>query len=223
MITVHHLNNSRSQRVLWMLEELGLPYEIKHYQRNPATLLAPPELRQIHPLGKSPVITDDGLTLAESGAILEYLAERYGQGRMVPPSGTPARLRCTYWMHYAEGSMMPPLLLKLVFSRLPKGPVPWFIRPIVRRISTLAQTAYINPQITLHLDFLEGELGKSEWFAGSDFSVADIQMSYPIEAASMRGGLDASRSKLWSYLQRIHARPAYQRAIAKGGDYADMT
>jgi glutathione S-transferase len=172
MIVVHHLNNSRSQRVLWILEELGVAYEIKRYQRDPKTMLAPPELRQIHPLGKSPVITDGDLTVAESGAIVEYLVERYGNGRLIPPAGTPERLRYTYWLHYAEGSAMPPLLLKLVFNRLETAPMPFFVKPIARKIAHTVQSGFVDPQIKLHLDYLEGELGKYSWFAGNDFTAA---------------------------------------------------
>jgi len=219
MITVHHLNNSRSQRVLWLLEELGVEYDVKRYERDPATMLAPAALRAVHPLGKSPVITDGELTLAESGAIVEYLAGRYGDGRLVPAAGTANRLRYTYWMHYAEGSAMPPLLLQLVFSRIENGPVPLFIRPIARAIARRAKSAFIEPQIRLHLDFLEQELGRAAWFAGGDFTAADIQMSFPVEAAAARGGLDSTRPKLMAYLGRIHARPAYQRALEKGGPY----
>lgn len=219
MITVHHLNNSRSQRVLWMLEELGMPYELKRYQRDPKTMLAPPELRKVHPLGKSPVITDAGLTLAESGAILEYLVERHGQGRFVPPAEAD-RVRYRYWMHYAEGSAMPPLLLKLVFDRLEKSPAPFFVRPLLRQIAGRVKGSFVEPQITLHLDYLEGELGKSQWFAGDEFSAADVQMSFPIEAAAARGGLDARRPRLMAFLDRIRARPAYRRALERGGKFS---
>ena len=217
MITVHHLNNSRSQRVLWLLEELGVPYEIKRYQRDPQTMLAPPELRAVHPLGKSPVITEGGVTLAESGAIIEHLAER--EGRLVPARGSPEWQRYRYWMHYAEGSLMPPLLMKLVFDRLGKSKAPFFARPIVRAVAAKAKQGYIQPQIDLHLDYLEGELGKSTWFAGEEFSAADIQMSFPIEAAAARGGLDARRPRLTAFLERIHARPAYRRALERGGEF----
>jgi glutathione S-transferase len=220
MIVVHHLNNSRSQRVLWMLEELGVPYEVKRYQRDPNTSLAPPSLRAVHPLGKSPVITDGALTLAESGAILEYLAQQHGGAKLVPAAGTPERLRYTYWMHYAEGSAMPPLLFKLVFDRVEKAPAPFFVRPIARAIARRAKSTFIEPNIKLHLDYMEAELGKSVWFAGNDFTVADVQMSFPLEAASVRAGLDSSRPKLWAFLERIHARPAYKRALEKGGAYA---
>ncbi|SEM83163.1 glutathione S-transferase [Stigmatella aurantiaca] len=220
MILVHHLNNSRSQRVLWLLEELGLEYEVKRYERDPKTMLAPPALKAIHPLGKSPVITDGGNTLAESGAIVEYLVDRYGQGRLKPPEGSPERLRYTYWMHYAEGSAMPPLLMGLVAARIRSAPAPFFVRPIVRGVADKLQNTFVGPQIKLHLDYLEGELSQRTWFAGEDFTAADIQMSFPLEAASGRAGLDARRPKLWAFLERIHARPAYQRALQKGGPFS---
>ena len=219
MIIVHHLNNSRSQRVLWLLEELGLDYEIKPYQRDPKTMLAPPSLKAVHPLGKSPVITDGDNTIAESGAIIEYLVQQYGGGRLVPAAGSKDRLRYTYWLHYAEGSAMPPLLMKLIFGRLDRPPMPALLRPLARSIANGVQRNYIDPQLKTHLDFLEAELGKSTWFAGEEFSAADIQMSFPLEASQSRGGLDASRPRLSAFLQRIHARPAYQRAIEKGGKY----
>jgi glutathione S-transferase len=200
-----------------------VPYEIVIYKRDPETLLAPPSLRAVHPLGKSPVIVDGDATVAESGAIVEYLVDKYGKDSgLKPPAGSPERLRYTYWLHYAEGSAMPPLLLSLVFARLPKAPMPFFIKPIVRGISDKVRSGYVAPQIKLHLDYMEAELGKFAWFAGNALSAADIQMSYPIEAASMRAGLDASRPKLWDWLQRIHARPAYQRALAKGGPMQSM-
>lgn len=220
MIIVHHLNNSRSQRVLWLLEELGLEYEIKRYQRDPKTMLAPASLRDVHPLGKSPVITDGDQTVAESGAIIEYLVEHYGNGRLAPSSNASERLRYRYWLHYAEGSAMPPLLLKLVFDQIEKGPMPFFVKPIARAIAQRAKRSYIEPQIALHLDYLEAELAKSMWFAGDAFSAADIQMSFPLEAATARGGLNASRPKLMAFLERIHARPAYRRALERGGEYA---
>ena len=219
MITVHHLNNSRSQRILWLLEELGQPYEIRRYQRDPKTMLAPPELRAVHPLGKSPVISDDGLVLAESGAIVEYLADRYAAGTLIPAHGTPARLRCNYWLHYAEGSAMPPLLLKLVFRRVAVAPMPFFVKPIAKGIARKVQRGFVDPQLKLHLDYLESELGDGEWFAGAAFSVADIQLSFPLEAFTARGGLDAGYPRLSAFLQRIHARPAYRRALERGGEY----
>jgi glutathione S-transferase len=222
MIVVHHLNNSRSQRVLWLLEELGLDYEVKRYERDAQTMLAPPSLRAVHPLGKSPVITDGDLTVAESGAIVEYLAERYGNGRLVPAAGTPERLRYTYWMHYAEGSAMPPLLLKLVFDRVETAPMPFFVRPVARTIAGRAKGSFIEPQIKLHLDFMEAELGKSTWFAGNEFTAADVQVSFPLEAAEARGGLDARWPRLTKFLERVHVRPAYRRALERGGPYELM-
>ncbi len=219
MIVVHHLNNSRSQRVLWLLEELGVPYEVKRYERNADSMLAPPELKRVHPLGKSPVISDGDVTIAESGAIVEYLAGKYGGGKLVPAAGTPEHLRYLYWLHYAEGSAMPPLLLALVFSRVETAPMPFFIRPIAKGIARTARTSFIEPQIKTHFDFIEGELTARPWFAGNEFSAADVQMSFPLEAAAARAGLDAGRPKTMGFLERIHARPAYHRALAKGGPY----
>lgn len=220
MIVVHHLNNSRSQRVLWLLEELSLDYEVRRYERDPKTMLAPPELRAVHPLGKSPVLTDGDDTLAESGAIVEYLIERYGQGlRLSPARGTPAFLRYRYWLHYAEGSLMSPLLLKLIFDRIESAPMPFFAKPVARAIAGKAKSSFVMPQLRNHLDYLEAELGKGKWFVGNDFSAADVQLSFPLEAAAARGGLDASRPKLMAFLSEIHARPAYQRALVRGGEY----
>jgi len=218
MLTVHHLNNSRSQRVLWLLEELGCEYQLVKYQRDPLTLLAPPELKRIHPLGKSPVVTDGAHALAESGAIIEYLIDRYGNGRLRPPAGTAERLRYSYWLHYAEGSAMPPLLLKLVFLRLPRPPVPALIRPIVRAVAARAQRTFIDPQLRAHAGFWETELAKSTWFAGEELTGADVQMSFPLEAAAARAGF-ALGPKVTQFLERIHARPAYQRALAAGGEF----
>ncbi|MCX4148796.1 glutathione S-transferase [Paraburkholderia madseniana] len=219
MLIVHHLNNSRSQRVLWLLEELGVPYEIKRYERDPKTMLAPPELRAVHPLGKSPVITDDGQTLAESGAIIEYLVDKYGQGRFAPAAGTPERLRYTYWMHYAEGSAMPPLLLKLIALRIASAPMPFFAKPIARKIAWTLQSSFIDPQLKLHLGFINKELSATGWFVGNDFTAADVQMSFPLEAATARGGMEGQIPAVVDFLKRIHARPAYQRALERGGKY----
>ena len=219
MITVHHLNNSRSQRILWLLEELGLPYEVKRYERDAQTMLAPASLRAVHPLGKSPIVSDGEHTVAESGAIIEYLIARHGNGRLAPPEGTPEHLRYTYWLHYAEGSLMPPLLLKLVFDRVESAPMPFFVRPIARGIAGRARSAFIGPQIALHLDWVDGELAKSPWFAGNELTAADIQMSFPLEAAAARVGLDARWQRIGAFLERIHARPAYRRALERGGPY----
>jgi glutathione S-transferase len=219
MLIVHHLNNSRSQRILWLLEELGVPYDIKRYQRDPKTMLAPAELRAVHPLGKSPVITDDGQTIAESGAIIEYLIDRYGHGRFAPAPGTPERLRYTYWLHYAEGSAMPPLLLKLVALRIGSAPMPFFAKPIARKIASTLQSTFVDPQLKLHLGYINKELGATGWFVGNDFTAADIQMSFPLEAAMARGGLDDQIPAVVDFLKRIHARPAWQRALERGGKY----
>lgn len=220
MITVHHLNNSRSQRILWLLEELGQPYEVKRYERDPATMLAPASLKAVHPLGKSPVVTDAGHVLAESGAIIEYLAGRYDNGQLLPAAGTAERLRCTYWLHYAEGSAMSPLLLKLIFDRVESGPMPFFAKPIARAIARKVKEGFVIPQLKTHFDYMEAEIGRTGWFAGAAFSVADIQMSFPVEAAAARGVIDASKSGLMDYLDRIHAHPAYRRALERGGEYA---
>lgn len=220
MLVVHHLNNSRSQRVLWLLEELGLEYEVKRYERNRKTLLAPPELKAIHPLGKSPVVQDGNAVLAESGAIVEYLADKYGGGKLARPAGSPERFRYIYWLHYAEGSAMPPMLLKLIFDRIAAMPMPFFVKPIVNRIRQGVMDAFIGPQIKLHLDYLESELGRHRWFVDDEFSAADIQMSFPLETAVARGGLNESRPRLMDWLRRIHERPAYGRALERGGPYS---
>jgi len=219
MIVVHHLNNSRSQRVLWLLEELGLPYEIKHYQRDAKTMLAPPELLAVHPLGKSPVITDGDTTVAETGAIVEYLLDQYGCGRLRPAAGTPELLRYRYWLHFAEGSAMPPLLMTLVFDRIANGPMPFFIRPVARGIADKVMGLLVRPNIERQFDFMEAELSRSPWFAGQELTGADIMMSFPLEAAAQRAGLDAKRPKLMAFLKRIHARPAFKQALARGGAY----
>ena len=204
MIRVHHLNNSRSQRVLWLLEELGVPYEVVRYQRDTKTMLAPKELRGIHPLGKSPIIDDDGQIFAETGLIVEYLVARHGN-EMAPQRDTTPYWRYKYWLHYAEGSLMPPLLLKLVIDRL------GFLGFPAR--------GFVASQLKLHLNFVEAELGAAPWFAGDQFSAADIMMSFPLEAARARAGLDETRPRLMDFLKRIRARPAYQRALEKGGTY----
>jgi glutathione S-transferase len=205
LIKVHHLNNSRSQRVLWLLEEIGLGYEVIPYQRDARTMLAPTSLRRIHPLGKSPIIEDGSLRLAETGAIVDYLVGRYGEA-LAPPEGGEAYWRYRYWLHYAEGSAMPPLLMKLIVNKL--GPLGWPAR------------RYVDGQIALHLDYLEKELADRPWFVADKFSAADIMMSFPLEAASSRAGLNASRPSLMSFLARIHARPPYQKAVSRGGRYA---
>ena len=204
-IIVHHLENSRSQRVLWMLEELGLPYEVKRYERNKVTMLAPPELKRVHPLGKSPVIEGDGTVVAETGAIVEYLVDK-ADGRLGPPPVREDALRYRFWLHYAEASLMPPLFTKLVLSRVPL-------------LGTLAQKRF-QPMIDVHLDYVESELANRPWFASDQLTAADVMMSFPLEAARARAGLGASRPATIAWLDKVHARPAYQRALERGGPYA---
>ena len=217
-ITVHHLNNSRSQRILWLLEELGLEYEIERYERDQKTMLAPDSLRSVHPLGKSPVITDEELTLAESGAIVEYLVERYGNGRLAPEVGSRNWLRYTYWLHYAEGSAMPPLVMQLIFNRVEEKS-PFFLRPVAKIITGKVKQTYLEPQISQQLGYMEAELEKNIWFVSDEFTAADIQLSFPLEAAASQSNLDAGHPQLKAFLERIHARPAYQKAIERGGSY----
>lgn len=219
MITVHHLNNSRSQRVLWLLEELGVPYELKLYQRDPKTMLAPASLRAVHPLGKSPVISDGDTIVAESGAILEYVLDRYGEGRLRPAAGTPEQLRYRYFLHYAEGSVMPLMLLTLVFQRMTKQKAPFFVKPILKAIAKQANQQLIGPQTKLHLDHIESELKGRRWLLGDNLSAADIQMSFPIEAAAVRAGFLPRYPELARYLEQIRAEPSYQRALQKGGPF----
>lgn len=218
MLIVHHLNHSRSQRILWLLEELNVAYEVKRYERDPKTMLAPESLKVIHPLGRAPVIDDNGLILAETGAIIEYLLEKYDNGSLMPKAGTPEFRQFKFWLHYAEGSAMPPLLLSLIFSMLPKKS-PLIVKPVVKMISESIKKVLINPDLKLHLDFMENEIAKTGWFAGREFSAADVQMSFPIEAAKARGHL-AQRPHLQQFLKAIHARPAYQNALNTGGPYA---
>jgi len=215
MLTVHHLNNSRSQRVLWLLEELGVPYEIVKYERDPKTSLAPPELKKVHPLGKSPVITDGGDTVAESANILEYIVEKYGNGRLVPAAGTPDYRRYRYFMHYAEGSLMPFLLMRLITSRIRKAPL--LVRPIAKGIAGKIDSGFVMPHLPRHIAVLDSELEKSPYFAGSGLTAADIQMSYPMEAIAVRAGSAPARVTEW--IKRIHERPAYQRAVERGGPW----
>jgi glutathione S-transferase len=216
MIVVHHLNNSRSQRVLWLLAELGLPYEIKPYQRDSQTMLAPPELRAVHPLGKSPVITDGDITVAETGAIVEYLLDTYGQGRLIPPPGTAERRAYTYWLHYAEGSAMPPFLMRLVFSRVALN-APALMKPVAKGLADGAINGFIDPQIKHQMAWWEATLTKTAWFAGDAFTAADIMMSFPAEISS-RVGTDGF-PQVAKFVETIHARPAYQKALERGGKY----
>lgn len=223
MLTLHHLETSRSHRILWLLEELGVPYALRRYQRDPLTRLAPPELKHLHPLGKSPVITDGELVVAESGAILEYLAECYGAqapaelAQLEPARGTPAHRQCRFWMHYAEGSLMNWLVMQLVFDSIPRQPMPFFVRPIARTLCATVQRKLIAPNVQTALAFMEAHLAQHRWFAGEHLSMADFQMSFAVEAALARGNTASAWPHLQAYLQRIQARPAYQRALEKGG------
>lgn len=223
MLTVHHLNNSRSQRILWFLEELqtetGLEYEIKHYQRDRKTMLAPPELKAVHPLGKSPVITDGDLTIAETGAIIEYLVDTYAPKQWRPQRGTQERNDYNYWVHASEGSYMPFMVMKLVFSKLTQPPVPFFIRPITKVIDAQVGKQFIDPNIERGLDHLEQTLEGKDWLLGDTLTAADIMMSFPVEGAAVRANLDSNYPNISAYLQRFRARPAYQKGLEKGGPF----
>lgn len=219
MLVVHHLENSRSQRILWALEELGVPYEVKRYERDKVTSLAPQSLKKVHPLGKSPVITDGDNTIAESGAIIDYLVTTYGENALVPKISTPEHREYNYWMHYAEGSLMPPLLLKLVFDKVVTSPMPFFIRPIAKGISKKVNKSYIGPNIKGNFDFIESHLMLNEWFAGGKLTGADIQMSFPLEASVSSGAVSGRYPKIKAYVKRIQSRPAYKRALETGGPY----
>jgi glutathione S-transferase len=205
MIKVHHLENSRSQRILWMLEEVGLPYEVIRYQRDKKTMLAPEALKRIHPLGKSPLIEDDGIVVAETAVIVEYLVSKAG-GKLGAPDDPEAARRYRFWLHYAEGSLMPVLFTKLVLRRVPV-------------LGGVAARRF-QPMIDVHLDYVESSLREFPWFAGDHLSAADIMMSFPVEAARSRAGLDGSRPATMAWLAKVHERPAYQRALQQGGPYA---
>ena len=217
MLTVHHLENSRSQRILWLLEELGVEYEIKRYGRDKKTSLAPPELLEIHPLGKAPVIVDDGVTVAESGAIIEYLVNKYDDGTLLPEQGTPERLAYTYWLHYAEGTFMPFMILSLVMARIEKAPL--LVRPIAKAIAGQVRSGYLTANIERNLDFMEETLAERTWFCGEKMTAADIQMSFALEAAEVRTDLSEQYPHCAAFLERIRARPAYKAALDKGGHY----
>lgn len=217
MLVVHHLNNSRSQRVLWMLEELGLDYEIKFYQRDPQTNLAPKTLKLIHPLGKAPIVTDDEITLAESGAIIEYLASTYGQ-QLIPAANTEAHRQYTYWLHFAEGSLMPPLVAKLVFDKVRAKAKPFFVKPVAKKIADKVMDSYYGPNIKANMEYVNAHLESNQWFAGDEISGADFQMSFPLEASVARG-VSSQYPAVEAYVARIHKRDAYKRALEKGGEY----
>ncbi len=217
MITVHHLNNSRSQRILWMLEEIGVEYEVKHYQRDKETQLAPKELFEIHPLGKSPVITDGDITVAESGAIIEYLAQTYGK-ELLPRKGSKAYREYIYWLHFSEGSLMPQLLLKLIFDKIKTAPMPFFIKPIAKGIANKVLSGYVLPNVKNNMNFVEKHLSKNDWFAGEKMTGADIQMSFPLEASMAKSTMD-DYPHTKAFIEKIQAREAYKKALETGGPY----
>lgn len=222
MIIVHHLENSRSQRIVWLLEELGIDYEIRRYGRDKQTGLAPPELLEVHPLGKAPVITDGDRTIAESGAIIEYLMYEYDDGRLRPQEGTDERLAYNYWLHYAEGTFAPLMILSLVLSRIEEAPMPFFLRPVAKGIAQKVRDAYLDANVRRNLEFMESTLSASRWFCGNVFTAADVQMSFALEAAEVRTNLADEYPHLAAFLETIRARPAYQRALDKGGHYELM-
>lgn len=220
MLTVHHLNNSRSQRILWLLEELGVEYEIKFYDRDEKTQLAPESLKKIHPLGKSPVVTLDDQVLAESGAIIDYLGHKYGDGQWVPRRNSKKYQAYMYWLHYAEGSMMSPLLLKIVFDKVKTSPMPFFVKPIAKAIANKVMDSFVTPNITNHFQYVEDHLAKQPFFTGDAINGADIQMSFPLEASVAKGAITtSSHPHIYRYVRAFQARPAYLRALEKGGEY----
>jgi len=219
MITVHHLNNSRSQRILWLLEELGVPYQIEFYQRDAKTQLAPESLKQVHPLGKSPVVTDGDEVLAESGAIIDYLGHQYGEGQWVPRRNSKKYRPYMYWLHYAEGSLMSPLLLKLVFDKVKTSPMPFFVKPIAKAIANKVMEGFVTPNIKTHFAYVEQHLSQQDYFAGNAITGADIQMSFPLEASVARGILtEESHPNIVRFVQQFQPRPAYHRALDQGGE-----
>ena len=219
MIIVHHLNNSRSQRVLWLLEELNIPYEIKRYERDPKTIRAPKSLRDVHPLGKSPVITDGDITVAESGAIIDYLIRTYAKETFSPDEQSAEFRDYQYWMHFSEGSLMPPLLMRMLFEKVKTSPMPFFIKPVGKMIADKVLSTFVNPEISLNMGFVEQYLGQHTWFAGDKLSGADFQMSFPLEASVAAGAINHKYPNILAYVKRFQARPGYLNALEKGGDY----
>jgi len=222
MITLHHLENSRSQRILWLLEELGVEYEIRRYERDKKTSLAPLDMLKIHPLGKAPIISDGELSVAESGAIIEYLVNKYDDGRLRPPEGTPERMDYTYWMHYAEGTFMPLMIVSLIMSRIENAKMPFFVKPVATGIVKKVRSGYLGPNVKRNLEYMNMLLGRSTWFCGDELTAADIQMSFALEAAAVRTNLKIDYPNLNAFLEQMNARPAYQAALEKGGPYELM-
>ncbi len=220
MVTLHHLNNSRSQRILWLLEELEINYQIKHYTRNRETQLAPDELKIIHPLGKSPVITDGEIVIAESAVIIDYLVQNYAQAWVLPEANSEQFWQLHYWMHFSEGSLMPPLLLRLIFEKIKTSPMPFFVKPIAKGIANKVLNSFVKPNISSNLNYIEKYLQDREWFIGNTLSAADIQMSFPLEACVARGITENKHANINAYVKRLQARPAYKKALKEAGDYA---
>jgi glutathione S-transferase len=214
-VVIHHLEWSRSIRVVWLLEELGVPYQLRSYARDPKTSLAPKALRAVHPLGKAPVVEDEGRVYAESGAILEHLAERYGPTDLVPPSQTPEREACRYWLHYAEGSLMPLLLLKIVFQKLKEPPVPLPLRPLTATLGKVFDRQYLDEQLERHASYIDEHLADRRWFAGEQLTLGDIQMSFPLQAGSERSEILGKKPNIADYVRAVHDRPAYRRALQR--------
>jgi len=219
MITLHYLENSRAQRILWLLEELGVEYEIKHYRRNSETMLAPPELKAVHPLGKSPIITDGNIRIAESAAIVEYLIDHYANGKLRPKLSSPDYLNYREKLHYAEGSIMPFLLLTLIFNKVKNSKMPFFAKPIAKKIANKIMQSFVSPNVKNHLSYLENELSATGWFAGEEMTGADIMMSFPLEGASARVDMKNKYPNIRAFLDKIHALPNYQKALEKGLPY----
>jgi glutathione S-transferase len=220
MITLHHLNNSRSQRIIWLLEELGVDYEIKFYKRDPITILAPQSLKDVHPLGKSPVITDDtsGITLAESGVIIEYLITKYGP-QFKPSETTDQYWQYLYWLHFSEGSLMPPMVMRLVLMKMKTAPMPFFIKPVAKMLADKIIKGFVAPNILNQLNYIEAHLAKNTWFCGDQLTGADFQMSFPLEASVARGLIGDDYPSIQKYVKAFQARPSYQAGLTKGGEY----
>lgn len=220
MITLHHLNNSRSQRVLWLLEELGIEYNIEFYQRDKVTILAPASLKAVHPLGKSPIISDDatGITMAESGSIIEYLIQSYGQ-QLMPKQGSKEYWQYLYWLHFSEGSLMPPMVMNLVLNKMKSAPMPFFIKPVAKMLADKIIQNFSGPNIHRAIEYIEDHLSKNTWFCGQQMTGADIQMSFPLEASVARGIIGDKHPNTLAYVKRFQALPAYQAGLHKGGDY----
>ncbi len=218
MITLHHLNNSRSQRIIWLLEELGVDYQIKKYERDSETMLAPDELKEIHPLGKSPVITVGDNTIAESGTIVEYLIDNYGQEKFLNPQNGSKKYEVSYWSHFSEGSLMPPFLLKLIFEKIKSQKLPFFVKPIANKIADKVLESFVMPNVFRHMNFIEKHLENKEFFVGEQISAADIMMIFPLEAALTR--IDGKSFKnIERYVKSIHDLDTYKLALKKGGEY----